>query len=635
MSAEEMLKEIKRILKDETPLAGAISKVELEGPFIALYCKDFNAFVEDGNLVKDLARRLRKRIILRPDPELLTDPKVAEEEIRKVVPPEAEISRITFNEELGEVIIEAAKPGMVVGKEGIFFREILGRTHWAPRVVRTPPLRSAFVESLRQSLLTNLSDRRNILKKVGRRIYREKLGKQDWTRLTFLGGAREVGRSAIMLQTPESRVLLDCGVNVASDERAYPHLEIPEASLSQVDAVVLSHAHLDHSGFVMTLYKYGYEGPVYCTPPTRDLVLLLAADYLKVSEEQGKTPPFGREEMKAFMKHCITLDYENVTDISPDIKMTFHNAGHILGSCVTHFHIGGGLHNLVYTGDMKFMKTRMFWPAVRIFPRVETLLLESTYGGPEDVHPPREQAEAELIQTINATFQRGGKVIIPAFAVGRSQEIMIVLADAHKRGLFEGTVYLDGMILEATAIHALYPEYLCSEMRELILTKDENPFLSPIFKRVDTPDERKAVIESPEPCVIITTSGMMTGGPVIEYFKELAQDPRNCLIFVGYQAEGSLGNRIQQGCQEIALPEPGGKTRVVKVMLEVKTIEGFSGHSDRNQLINYVRRMSPTPSRVICCHGEEKKCLSLASALHKILSVETRVPLNLETIRLR
>jgi KH/beta-lactamase-domain protein len=635
MAAEEMLKEIKRVLEEETPLAGDISKVDLEGPYIVLYCRDFRDFVENGNLVKDLARRLKKRIILRPDPDLLMDTSLAEQEIRKIVPPEAEVVRMNFNQELGEVIIEAGKPGMVVGKEGAIFREILGKTGWSPRVVRAPPLRSDFVESLRQSLLTDLASRRTILRKIGRRIYREKLERQEWARLVFLGGCREVGRSAFLLQTQESRILLDCGVNVASDERAYPHFELPEASLQQIDAVILSHAHLDHSGFVMALYRYGYEGPVYCTPPTRDLVLLLASDYLKVSEEQGKSTPFGREEMRAFMQHCITLDYGEVTDLAPDVKITFHNAGHILGSCVTHIHIGEGLHNLVYTGDIKFEKTRMFLPAVRTFPRVETLVIESTYGAPEDLHPPREQAEEELLRIVNSTLERGGKVIIPVFAVGRSQEIMIVLADAYKRGTFNSTVYLDGMIWEATAVHALYPEYLSPEMREMILSKDENPFLSPIFQRVDTVDQRKAVIESPEPCVILTTSGMMTGGPVMEYFKELAPDEKNSLIFVGYQAEGSLGRRIQNGCPEIPLPEPGGKTRVVKVKLEVKTVEGFSGHSDRQQLLNYVKRIMPKPSKVICCHGEESKCLSLASAIHKLLSIETRAPCNLESARLR
>jgi KH/beta-lactamase-domain protein len=635
MSAEEMLKEVKRVLEEETPLSGDISKVDLEGPYIVLYCRDFKDFVENGNLVKDLAKRLKKRIILRPDPDLLMDAKQAEQEIRKIVPPEAEVMRMNFNEELGEVIIEAGKPGMVVGKEGIIFREILGKTGWSPRVVRAPPLHSEFVESLRKSLLSDLGARRTVLRKIGRRIYREKLGKQDWVRLVFLGGCREVGRSAFLLQTPESRILLDCGINVASDERAYPHLELPEASLQQIDAVILSHAHLDHSGFVMALYRYGYEGPVYCTAPTRDLVLLLASDYLKVAEDQGKTAPFGREEMRAFMQHCITLDYGEVTDLTPDVKITFHNAGHILGSCVIHLHIGEGLHNLVYTGDIKFEKTRMFFPAARTFPRVETLVIESTYGAPEDIHPPREQAEEELLRIVNSTLQRGGKVIIPVFAVGRSQEIMIVLADAYKKGTFNAPVYLDGMIWEATAVHALYPEYLSPEMRELILSKDENPFLSPIFQRVDTMDQRKAVIESSEPCVILTTSGMMTGGPVMEYFKELAPDERNSLIFVGYQAEGSMGRRIQNGCQEIPLPEPGGKTRVVKVKLEVKTVEGFSGHSDRQQLLNYVKRVTPRPSKVICCHGEESKCLSLASAIHKLLSIETKAPYNLESARLR
>ncbi len=630
-----MLKGIRQALKEEYDLLPSISKVDVEGPTIVFYCKDFTAFVENAGLVRELAKKFRKRILLRPDPSLRLEERKAEEEIRRIVPAEAEIRSLEFNEELGEVIIEAVKPGMVVGKEGVIFREILGKTGWAPRVVRAPPIRSTFVDHLYRSLRADLETRRSVLRKIGRRIYRGRASKQEWVRVTFLGGSREVGRSAVLLQTPESRILLDCGVNVASEEKAYPYMDVPEADLRQIEAVVLSHAHLDHSGFVFSLFRYGYEGPVYCTPPTRDLVLLLGSDYLKVCEEQGREPPFGRDEMRAFLTHCITLNYGEVTDISPDVKITFHNAGHILGSCVTHLHIGEGLHNLVYAGDIKFEKTRLFLPAARIFPRVETLIMESTYGGPEDAHPPRDQAEAELIQTTNSTLERGGKVIIPVFSVGRSQEIMLVFADAYQKGLFEGKVYLDGMIWDATCVHALYPEYLNPEIREQILSEDSNPFRAPIFERVEGPDHRQAVIKSDEPCVILSTSGMMTGGPVLEYFKHLAENERNSLIFVGYQAEGSLGSRIQKGCPEVPMPEPGGRIRGVKVKLQVKTIEGFSGHSDRSHLINWVKRMRPKPSRVICCHGEESKCLSLASAIHRILSVETRAPYNLETIRLR
>ena len=248
--------------------------------------------------------------------------------------------------------------------------------------------------------------------------------------------------------------------------------------------------------------------------------------------------------------------------------------------------------------------------------------------------PRRQQAEEEFIRTVNETIRRGGKVLIPAFAVGRAQEIMVLFEDYHRRGELEDIpVYLDGMIWEATAIHTAYPEYLSRDLRELIFKTDQNPFLSDLFVKVKSPDQRQEVIEG-EPSVIISTAGMMTGGPVLEYFKHLAPDSRNTLIFVGYQSEGSLGRRIQKGWREIPLRDERGRLKEVRVELEVKTIDGFSGHSDRQQLINYIKRVRPKPERVICVHGEENKCLSLASVVHRILGVETRAPMNLETIRL-
>lgn len=452
-------------------------------------------------------------------------------------------------------------------------------------------------------------------------------------RISFLGGAREVGRSSILLQTPESKVMLDCGINVASEERAYPHLEAPELRLAELDAVVISHAHLDHVGFLPYLYRYGYEGPVYCTPPTRDLAVLLLQDYLEVGEREDKTAPFTQKEVKAFVQHCITLEWGEITDISPDIKIALYNAGHILGSSIVHIHFGEGLHNVVYTGDIKFDRTKLFLPAVCSFPRVETLIMESTYGGPDSLQLPRAEAEEKFLQLVKETLEGGGKVLVPVFAVGRSQEIMMLLEEAHRRGEFEGEVYLDGMIWEATAIHALYPEYLSPSLRKLIF-QDENPFLSEIFIQVKKPEDRQAIVDG-NPSVILATAGMMTGGPVLEYFKHLAPDPKNTLVFVGYQSEGSLGRRIQKGWREIPLRGKDGRMEVVEVKMRVETIDGFSGHSDRNQLINYVKRLSPKPSRIVCCHGEESRCLNLASTLHKIFRVETRAPPNLEAIRLR
>jgi hypothetical protein len=634
MVAEELLKEIKQIVKEEPPFSESVSDIDFEGPKVVLYCRKLDLLTEDGEAIRSLAKRIRKRIILRPDPKILTGKEEAERIIKEFVPPEAGLTDVVFSEDVGEVTIEVEKPGVAIGKEGALLRELMYKIKWTPRVVRAPPIKSDLVKHIRLSMIHAGANRRGILKRIGRRIHRPRKATGDWVRITTLGGAREVGRSCYLLQTPESKVMIDCGVNVASEERAFPHLEAPEVNLEDLDAVILTHAHLDHCGYIPYLFKQGYEGPVYCTAPARDLAVLLQLDYVEIAEREGKPLPYEKRDIGTFLTHTITLDYGDVTDIAPDVRVTFHNAGHILGSSIVHFHIGEGVYNVVYTGDLKFDRTRLFPPATYSFPRAETLIIDSTYGAPQDVMPRRGQAEEEFIRTVVDTVRRGGKVIVPAFAVGRAQEIMVLLEDYSKRGLIDSVpVYLDGMIWEATAIHTAYPEYLSRDLRELIFRSDSNPFLSEIFVKVKGPDQRSEVIEG-EPGVVISTAGMMTGGPVMEYFKRLGADPRNTLVFVGYQSEGSLGRRIQKGWREVPLRGEKGKLEEVKVNMEVKTIDGFSGHSDRIQLLNYVRRLSPKPERVISVHGEESKCIGFASTVHKMLRIETRAPMNLETIRL-
>ncbi len=634
MAAEELLQEIKRVVREETPFAGAISDINFEGPRVVLYCKKLDPLMENGEVIKELARKIRKRIILRPDPGILTEPEKAEKDIRRLVPAEAGITDVIFSQDMGEVTIEAQKPGIAIGKGGFLLREIMREISWTPRVVRAPPIKSGIVQNIRLSMIQAGAERRDILRKIGRRIHREPKAKGDWIRFTTLGGSREVGRSSFLIQTPESRVMIDCGVNVSSENRAFPHLEVPEIRLPELDAVIISHAHLDHCGFIPYLFKYGFEGPVYCTPATRDLAVLLQLDYVDIAEREDRQLPYNKRDINTFLRHCIPLDYGDVTDIAPDIRITFHNAGHILGSSIVHAHIGEGLYNLVYTGDLKFDRTRLFSPAIHMFPRLETLVTDSTYGSAEDIQPLRADAERKFIQIVTETTKRGGKVVVPAFAVGRAQEIMVLLEDCRRKGMLDGIpVYLDGMIWEATAIHTAYPEYLSQELRELIFQADENPFLSELFERVNGPDQRAQVIDG-DPAVIVSTAGMMAGGPVLEYFKTLAPDPRNTLVFVGYQCEGSLGRRIQKGWREVPLRGEKGRVVEAKVNMEIRTVEGFSGHSDRAQLLNYVRMVSPKPQRVICVHGDENNCIDLASALHKLFRVETRAPRNLETIRL-
>jgi hypothetical protein len=522
----------------------------------------------------------------------------------------------------------------VIGRHGATLREITKLIGWTPKVVRTPPVRSSTIANIKDYLRSVQSERKSILRTVGRKIHRDIASKDQWVRITTLGGCREVGRSCMLLSTPESRIIIDCGINVGSDDSATPYLYVPEVyPLNQIDAVVLTHAHLDHAGLVPMLYKYGYEGPIYCTPPTRDLFVLLQLDYIEIAGREGNRLPYDSGMIREALKHTITLNYGDVTDIAPDTKLTMHNAGHILGSSIAHFHIGDGLYNVAFTGDYKFERTRLFDPAVCNFPRLETLVTEATYGGTNSIQPSRKEAELNLIKVVRETINKGGKVVIPAFSVGRSQEVMVVLEEAiRKKVIDEVPVCLDGMIYEATAIHTTYPEYLNNDLRDLIFHKGINPFLAECFVQVESPKQRTEIVEGP-PCVILATSGMLNGGPVIEYLKRLGPDEKNTLVIVGYQAEGTLGRRIQKGWKEVPL-SVDGKTQTVKINLEVTTVDGFSGHSDRQQLMEYLRRIYPKPGRVLTNHGEEGNCLDLASSVYKRYRIPTMAPMNLETIRL-
>jgi|Deesub1362B_J571_1020462.scaffolds.fasta_scaffold00038_68 hypothetical protein len=633
MSVKEYIAELREKIVSSLPKGVRVRNIEFEGPQLVIYVDNPQEIAESGDIIKKLAKDLRKRIDIRPDPRSLKPPEEAKEIIKQIVPEDAQLTSFFFDHENGVVIIEAEKPGVVIGKQGVMLREIMKAVGWSPKVIRTPPIKSKTVDSVRQFILSFKDERKEILKRIGEKIHRGVLYDYKWVRVTFLGGSREVGRSCYLLQTPESKILIDCGVNVSNIQQS-PFLNAPEVQpLDSIDAVVITHAHLDHCGLVPVLYKYGYRGPIYLTPPTRDLMVLLQLDFIEVASREGNPTVYESSFIREALKHTIPIDYGVVTDISPDVRLTFYNAGHILGSSIAHFHIGEGLYNIAFSGDFKFERTRLFDRAETNFPRLEALIMEATYGGSQDFQPTRKDAEEALVKVINETISRGGKVLIPTFAVGRSQEVMMVLEEALRNNkLVDVPVYLDGMIYEATAIHTAYPEYLNSILRDMIFHHGLNPFISEKFIAVDSQSKRIDVIDESNPSIILATSGMLNGGPVMEYFKNLAGDERNTIIFVGYQAEGTLGRRIQKGWKEVPFSS-NGKREVVEVRMQVETVDGFSGHSDRRQLMNYIKSLSSKPEKVITVHGDESKCIDLASSIYKTYRMETRAPLNLETIR--
>jgi len=625
------------ILKNITErLHGKVKEASFEGANIVLYTDNENFFKTGERAIKEIVDDIKKRIELRADTKILLDKDKTEEEIKKIVPEEAEITSILFDLHRSIVVIEAKKPGLVIGKQGSILGSIKNKTLWTPYVQRSPAIRSKITENVREVLYANNNNRRKFLDEVGKKIYHEwNPDKMDsWVRLTFLGGGRQVGRSCLLLQTPNSKILLDCGIDVASNGAdKFPIFDVPEFDISQLDAVIISHAHLDHVGLLPYLYKMGYKGPCYMTLPTRDIASLLSLDFIGVAYKQAATPLFDSKDIKEMVNHSICVGYNEVTDIAPDVRLTLYNSGHVLGGALVHLNIGNGAHNLLYTGDYKYARTRLLDPAIATFPRVETVITESTYGSKNDMLPPRAETEAKFLEMVKLTIEKDGKVLIPELGLGHAQETLLRVEEAMRTGeLPKVPMYVDGMIWDINAIHTVYPDFLSNRVRSQIF-QDKNPFTSEIFSRVGSPQERKEVIEG-GPCIVIATSGMLVGGASVEYFKEFAGNPNNLMILSCYQGPGSLGRKIQDGEKSVRVEIAGG-TEMVDVNMRVELLTGLSPHAGRNEITSFFNNMRPKPKRIIVNHGEVSKSLDLASALYKLNHVETNVPRNLETIRLR
>ena len=617
-------------------LHGKVTEANFEGANIVLYTNNELFFKEGEPKIKEIVNEIKKRIELRADQKILPDKITAESQMRKIIPTEAEVTEIIFDYYRSVVIIEAKKPGLVIGRQGSILDEIRNTTLWTPQVQRSSVIKSQITEKIRSVLYANNTYRRKFLNDIGKKIYKEWSSEKSdgWIRLTFLGGARQVGRSCLLLQTPNSNILLDCGIDVASSgSNKFPYFNIPEFDIAKLDAVILSHAHLDHVGLLPYLYKMGYRGPVYMTLPSRDIAALLSLDFIGVAYKQAATPLFNSEDVTEMVKHSICVANNEVTDVTSDVRLTFYNSGHCLGSSMVHLNIGNGAHNLLYCADFKYDKSRLLDPATNTFPRIETVITESTYGGKNNLFPPRQKAEEEIIELIKKAIERKGKVLIPELGLGRAQETMLIIEDAVKSGKLPNIpVYIDGMIWDINAIHTSYPDFLSKRVRQDIF-QDKNPFVSEVFSRVGSSQERRKVIEG-GPCVVLATSGMLVGGASVEYFREFAGNKNNSIIFVCYQGVGSLGRQVQEGVKEAKM-NIDGKEEIVEINMESNTIEGLSAHPGRNELISFFNNIWPKPKRIIINHGEVSRSLDLASALYKLTRTETNVPRNLESLRLR
>jgi len=620
------------------PKEAKVTKIEYEGPRIALYTNAPRYLMENNETISNLVNIIKKRIVVRTDESI----RKSEEEARKIlaecIPKDANFQGVFFDTATGEVSIEAKRPWLLQRDAKEFnHAEITEKIGWKLRIRKATTIPSRTIQTINANLKLTSAERSKQFKQIGDEIFRPRLAQKSEVSLITLGGFSQVGRSCMLLSTPESKILVDCGINPGAKHPmdSFPRLDFLDITLDELDAIVIGHAHLDHTGFLPALCKFGYKGPIYCTEPTLPMMNLIQLDAIKVAAAQGRTPMYAERDVKQIMKQAITLPYGTVTDISPDIKLVLANAGHILGSALCHFHIGNGDHNFVYSGDIKFGKSILFEAASWNFPRVETLLIESTYGAKEDIQPTRQEVESAFINAVNNTLADGGKVLIPIPAVGRAQEIMMVIDHYMKSGeMVEAPVFTEGMISEASAIHEAYPEYLARELKQKILETDDNPFDSEYFTNIEHADAREEPMRDNSPCIILATSGMLEGGPVLEYFKNIAPDKKNKVLFVSYQVNGTMGRRVLDGSKQVTMLGKEGKVEVVTINCSVEKLDGFSGHSDYNQLMSFVQRLRPKLRRVLVNHGERRKSENLAMNIRRMFRVPAHYPQVQEAIKL-
>jgi len=660
----ESEEEVGKLILRSIPSESQITLVRFEGPNIALYTKNAKfALTELTYYLSSLSKTLKKRFIIRTDPSVRLPEEQTRQTVVKLLPKEVMVSAVFCDDATGEVVLEVSRPESI---DPNMIVQIAQTTGWIAHTRRSPHIPSSSINIIHSTLKSSARERTDFLQKLGKRIFRDPLvvgnnwngnghanhqqasglepsgaRPQPWSTnkeevmLFCLGGVKQVGRSCFIVVTPESKVMLDCGINPGemSGVDAYPRLDWFNFDLDDLDAVVISHAHIDHQGFLPTLFKYGYKGPVYCTEPTLPLMTLLQNDSVKIANSNGTYLPYETRDVNEVIKRCITLPYGKPTDISPDITITLNNAGHIMGSATVHLNISGA-HNVLYSGDYKYARTQLLDSAVSLYPRVETLITESTYGNSTDIMPDQQFVYRSFTESINKTLMEGGKVLIPVPAVGRAQEIMLVMAkEMHDGRLIESPIYIEGMISEASAIHMSYAHYLGSEVRKSV-SQGINPFQSEYFTVISGYGKREEVLNDANPAIVMATSGMLEGGPSVEYFKELAPNPKNKIMFVSYQINGTLGRRVLDGVMsDVSMMDKAGKLKVVPVRCQTQKIDGFSGHSDFNQILSFVSRVKP--KRVLVNHGERTKSENTASAIYSRLKIRSGVPDNREIVRLR
>ncbi len=403
--------------------------------------------------------------------------------------------------------------------------------------------------------------------------------------LEFLGACREVGKSSLAVRDGDLTVQLDAGMKV------HDHAEAPQNPSHRADALVLSHAHLDHSGSAPLLYRNA-SLPTLLTEPTKTLTSILLEDSEKVAIKRKQAPVFSEKILKKYEQRAVPIAYGEEYEFYNGDSFVFHDAGHILGSALTLFRSKN--KSVLYTGDFKLAETRMHRGADLPSESVDALVMESTYAARE--MEPRTQLEDRFCASVRETLENGGPALIAAFAVGRAQELLQVL---RSHGLYQYSVYLDGMAARVSSLSEEYPEFV------------KNPAaLSDSLKEcrfVQDRAERRDIAKRPS--IIITTAGMLDGGPVLDYIRFLDTNGNGKLYLTGYQVQGTNGWRLMEEGRMVI----DGKATRIQTPAEHYA---FSAHASKEELHETAKRLNP--QKVFCLHGEEESCLQLASDLKEL-----------------
>lgn len=444
-------------------------------------------------------------------------------------------------------------------------------------------------------------------------------------KIVFHGAARSVTGSRHLLQTASAQVLLDCGMFQGSrqeSDRRNRHLGFdPKA----VTAVLLSHAHIDHSGVLPVLARHRFSGKVYLTRGTADLTRVLLEDSARIQEndcayvnkkegrrgKQCRVPYYDTDDVEAIVRRFVGVRYDESTQVHPRVTASFHDAGHILGSAAVRVAVSekGGRTTVLFTGDLG----RKHMPVLRdpaSPPPCDVLIIESTYG--DRLHEQESEAQTkQMVELVAHARAHKSKIIVPAFAVGRTQDLVMRIKALVREGRIEPfPIFIDSpLATRATAIFRKHPEYYDEETLRT-LTAEGDPFGARYIRYVSSVDDSKKLNEMKGPCMIIASSGMCEGGRVLHHLKHAIQDEANVVVIVGFQAEHTLGRKLVENWDVVPIfgvPTPR-RAQVVR-------FNGFSAHADRNDLLAYVRAIHPPPGKVFVVHGEEKQALSLAAAI--------------------